>query len=157
MQKHLPELIPLLERIKNNVKFSDAHLNTLRCFVDPANMINEAEIPNPLNPNTEMLELTETGTLKRKAPTGIVDKEDPIWKFFNPEHEGKQMCMCIIVHVSTHVYMFLDPSDTDLRHALANMIAVAFALPSRSNHIWYHMFYPEGLEKTHLTGFTVMT
>jgi len=51
--------------------------------------------------------------------------------------------------------LFVDPSDTDLRHALANMIAVVFALPSRSNHIWYHMFSPGSLESTHLTGFMV--
>ena len=49
-----------------------------------------------------------------------------------------------------------DPSDTDLRHALANMIAVVFALPSRSNHIWYHMFCPGELEDSHMTGFMVM-
>ena len=51
---------------------------------------------------------------------------------------------------------FLDLSDTDLRHALANMIGVAFALPNRSNHIWYHMFWPGQLENTYLTGFMVI-
>jgi len=50
---------------------------------------------------------------------------------------------------------FADPSDTDLRHALANMIAVVFALPSHSNHIWYHMFCPGELEGSHMTGFMV--
>ena len=79
----------MFKKIKSDVKFSDGHLDILRCFLDPANMINEAEIPNPLNPNTEVLELTKSGTIKRKAPTGRVDIEDPIWKFFNPEHEGK--------------------------------------------------------------------
>ena len=54
-----------------------------------------------------------------------------------------------------HMMFITDPSDTDLRHALANMIAVVFALPSHSNHVWYHMFYPEELENTHLTGFMV--
>jgi len=55
--------------------------------------------------------------------------------------------MCIFI---------LDPSDTDLCHALANMIGVVFALPNRSNHIWYHMFCPRELENTHLTGFMVI-
>jgi len=55
------------------------------------------------------------------------------------------------------VLLVLDPSDTDLRHALANMIAVVFALPSFSNHIWYHMFSPGDLENTYLTGFMVIT
>jgi len=36
-----------------------------------------------------------------------------------------------------------DPSDTDLRHALANLIAAVFALPEGSNHMWYHMFSPK--------------
>jgi len=70
------------------VKFSDDHLNILQCFLDPTKMINEVEIPNPLDPNAEVLEFTKSGSIKRKAPTGKVDKEDPIWKFFNPEHEG---------------------------------------------------------------------
>jgi len=51
---------------------------------------------------------------------------------------------------------FTDPSDTDLRHVLPNMIAVVFALPSRSNHIWYHMFCPGDLEDSYITGFMVM-
>ena len=89
MQKHSPKLFSLLQRVKNEVKFSDGHLNILKCFLNPSNMINEAEIPNPLNPNTEMLELTRSGTVRRKIPTGKVDKEDPVWKFFNPEHDGE--------------------------------------------------------------------
>ena len=56
-----------------------------------------------------------------------------------------------------YVLVVLDPSDTDLCHSLANMIAVVFALPSHSNHIWYHMFNPGELEKTHLTGFMVIS
>ena len=49
----------------------------------------------------------------------------------------------------------LDSSDVDLRHALANMIAVVFGLPSRSTHLWYHMFSPGDLENSYLTGFMV--
>ena len=58
----------------------------------------------------------------------------------------------------THFYAHIvaDPSDTDLRHALANMIAIVFALPSHSNHIWYHMFCPAQLEASYMTGFMVM-
>jgi len=80
----------LFKKIKNVVKFSDEHLNILRCFLDPATMINKVEIPNPLNQNTEVLELTAIGIMNRKVPTGKVNTEDPIWKFFNPEHGGKQ-------------------------------------------------------------------
>ena len=58
--------------------------------------------------------------------------------------------------VTSYMSIITDPSDTDLRHALANMIAVVFALPSHSNHMWYHMFCPGELEDSHLTGFMVI-
>ena len=51
--------------------------------------------------------------------------------------------------------MYVDPSDVDLRHALANMIAVVFGLPDHSTHLWYHMFSPRDLENSYLTGFMV--
>ena len=54
-------------------------------------MINKVEIPNPVNQNTKVLELTAIGIINRKAPTGKANTEDPIWKFFNPQHEGKHM------------------------------------------------------------------
>jgi len=45
--------------------------------------------------------------------------------------------------------------DTDLRHALANLIAVVFGLHDGDTHIWYHMFCPDQLQNTYLTGFMV--
>ena len=59
------------------------YLNLLRCFLDSATMINKVEIPNPLNQNTKVLELTAIGIMNRKAPTGKVNNEHPIWKFFD--------------------------------------------------------------------------
>ena len=50
---------------------------------------------------------------------------------------------------------FADQSDTDLRHSLANMIAVTLGCPSHSNHLWYHMFAQEELLNTYITGFMV--
>lgn len=50
---------------------------------------------------------------------------------------------------------FLDSSDIDLRHALANMIAVVFGLPNHGTHLWYHMFNPGDLENSYITGFMV--
>jgi len=52
--------------------------------------------------------------------------------------------------------LLVDLSDIDLRHALANMIAVVFALPEGSNHMWYHMFSPKDLEHTYISGFMVI-
>ena len=60
---------------------------------------------------------------------------NPIWEFFNPDNK--------------------DQSDIALRHALANMTAVVFSLPSRSTHLWYHMFAPGDLRNSYLTGFMV--
>ena len=50
-----------------------------------------------------------------------------------------------------------DPSDVQLRHALANLIALAFSLPARSTHLWYFLFGQSELEDTFLPGFMVRT
>jgi len=79
----------LFEKSKEDLKFSDEHINVLNCFLDPANMIKEEEVPNPLNPDAERLRLTRTG-VQRIMPSGDVDKHDAIWEFFNPSNdEGK--------------------------------------------------------------------
>ena len=49
-----------------------------------------------------------------------------------------------------------DQSDIDLRHALANLVGVVLGCPSRSTHLWYHVFSPEELQGTYLTGFMVI-
>ena len=48
-----------------------------------------------------------------------------------------------------------DQSDSDLRHALANMVAVVIGSPKASNHLWYHIFAPGDLADTYMTGFMV--
>ena len=48
-----------------------------------------------------------------------------------------------------------DQSDADLRHSLANMVATVMGCPTRSNHLWYHLFAPEKLVNTYITGFMV--
>ena len=50
----------------------------------------------------------------------------------------------------------VDQSDIDLRHSLANLVAVIVGSPSESNHLWYHLFAPDKLENTYITGFMVM-
>ena len=50
---------------------------------------------------------------------------------------------------------YADPSDIQLRHALANLIAVTFSLPLRSTHLWYFLFDQSKLEDTYLPGFRV--
>ena len=48
-----------------------------------------------------------------------------------------------------------DQSDADLRHSVANMVAMVMGCPARSNHLWYHLFAPETLVNTYITGFMV--
>ena len=50
---------------------------------------------------------------------------------------------------------YLERSDLDLRHSLANIVAVVVGSPSESNHMWYHLFAPGKLTKSYMTGFTV--
>ena len=50
----------------------------------------------------------------------------------------------------------IDQSDVDLRHSVANLIAVVLGCPSGSNHLWYLIFAPEKLAGTYMTGFMVI-
>ncbi len=50
--------------------------------------------------------------------------------------------------------LFIGQSDKDLCHSLANMVAVVLG-GSSSNHLWYHLFAPNELHKTYMTGFMV--
>ena len=102
-------------------------------------MIKREEAPSPLNPNGETLENTTREKKKPKKPFSNKVKSDPIWEFFNPDNPN------------------FDPSEIDLRHGLANIIAVVFGLPSHSTHLWYHMFAPGDLESSYLTGCMVRT
>ena len=98
-------------------------------------MVKRVEASNPLSPNAETLENSaKEGKKKLKKPSSNEVESDPIWEFFNPDNAN------------------FDPSQIDLRHALANIIAVVFGLPSRSTHLWYHMFAPDDLESSYLTG-----
>ena len=49
-----------------------------------------------------------------------------------------------------------EQSDIDLCHSLANLVGVVLGCPSSSNHLWYHLFHPEELPGTYMTGFMVL-
>lgn len=91
-------------------------------------MVKEEQSSNPQNLNAETSKNTKEGKLKSKQSS------DLIWELFDTGNTE------------------LDSSDIDLRHALANMIAVVFSLPDRSTHLWYHMFAPGDLKNSYLTG-----
>ena len=83
-------LIEFFKKMKKKLGLSEERLYVLNCFLDPENMIKMEEVPNPLNPNAEVLEYTEDGKIRPKQPPSNVPKTDPIWEFFNPTdaHEG---------------------------------------------------------------------
>ena len=41
-------------------------------------------------------------------------------------------------------------------NALASLVAVTLACPDHSNHLWYHLYSPDSLEDTQITGFLVI-
>lgn len=51
----------------------------------------------------------------------------------------------------------LDERVVYLRHTIANVIALALVLPEKSSHVWYHIFAPEKLQGTYITGYMVIT
>ena len=69
-------------------------------------------------------------------------------------HSSAVLSVCLYVCMFVH---HADPSDVQLRHALANLIALAFSLPARSTHLWYFLFGQSELEDTFLPGFMVRT
>ena len=130
-QKENARLIQFFEKEKRALGLSKEHLNILSCFLDLSNMVREEQSSIPQNLNAETLESIKAEKPKSKQSS------DLIWEFFDTKNAK------------------LDSSDIDLRHALANMIAVVFSLPSRSTHLWYHMFAPGDLKNSYLTGFMV--
>ncbi len=50
-----------------------------------------------------------------------------------------------------------DQSDIDLRDCLANLTAMVMGCSkgSKNVHLWYHMFAPEKLVGTYMSGFMV--
>ena len=55
----------------------------------------------------------------------------------------------------TKNFPLADVSDSDLRHSLANLVAVVIGSPTRSNHLWYQLFSADKLMDTYMTGVMV--
>ena len=49
----------------------------------------------------------------------------------------------------------LDTHEKQIHNALASMVAVALACPDQKTHLWYHLFSPDELRGTYVTGFLV--
>ena len=72
--------------MEKDLEFSRERLNVLNCFLDCKNMKKVEEVPNPLDPNAEVLEYIKDGKMKPKQPPSNAPKSDPIWEFFNPRN-----------------------------------------------------------------------
>ena len=68
--------------MERDLELSKECLNVLNCFLDCKNMRKVEEVPNPLDPNVEVLEYTKDGKIKPKQIPSNVPKNDPIWQFF---------------------------------------------------------------------------
>lgn len=60
----------------------------------------------------------------------------------------------LLLKITTFVG-YIDPSEMELCHSMANMVAVVLACEPCSNHLWYHMFAANELSGSHMTGFMV--
>ena len=65
------------------------------------------------------------------------------------------VCTYVCVNYALDINGISDQSDVDLRHSIANMVAMVIGCPSHSNHLWYHMFVADKLVNTYMTGFMV--
>ena len=65
-------------------------------------------------------------------------------------------CYCYYYYYNYCLYLFTsDQSDDDLCHCMANLVGVVLGCQPQSNHLWYHMFAPDELKDTYMTGFMV--
>ena len=51
--------------------------------------------------------------------------------------------------------LYADLDAKALRLALVKMIAIVVGSPPKASHLWFHMFQPEDLQNTYITGFLV--
>ena len=76
------------EDFKDSLKLTEELLCVLKCFLDPTKMIKEEEVPDSLNPNAEVLELSGSQVRRNIRAHSNAEKVDAIWNFFNLENEG---------------------------------------------------------------------
>ena len=138
--------------------FEEGHIAIIQRFLNPELMLTNPELPNPLREDEEVLMLQPGGRQARpKQRRG--KPEDPLLELFRPSkaHTPGKFNLLFFYGTIDLSTKNTDQSDVDLRHALANMIAVVIASPKASNHLWYHMFAPGDLVDTYMTGFMVIS
>ena len=117
-------------------------IHLLKSFLCPKHyMISAPETPNP--------------SVRMQMGTSTTD---PVFELFNTSTDttpGTTFSGINILVTKQTLFLSIDQSDVQLRHAMANMVAIVVASPPRSNHLWYHMFAADGLPFSYMTGFLV--
>ena len=80
-------------------------------------------------------------------------KKNKLILFINSFFPITQVWYCIIIVCV--IYYTLDTHEKQICNALANVVAVALACPDQTTHLWYHIFSPDELIGTYVTGFLV--
>ena len=125
----------------------------IRCFLNPDLMVSKVELVTMSLPHVPKREL------------------DAVYELFHPSYMDtlSKFCLCTSKwlneqHLKYKQYVIQSnvlklfsagPSDLELRHAIANIIAAVLGTPEKSTHLWLHMFSPSDLDGTYMTGFMV--
>ena len=122
-------------------------IHTIMCFLNPKYMVDHLESTTHHH-NTCGNQSHVNNSIPRK------DKKDSLYMLFVPDM--KQGNLLRYQFNATIAWLkFIDPSDESLCHSIANMVAIVLGCPDFSNHLWCHMFAPDQLVNTYLTGFMV--
>ena len=102
-----------------------------------------------------MLQILPNGRIQQIDHGG--EKVDPLYEMFksllSSPPKGNDHCQSICIY--TYLISVIDQSDIDLCHCLANLVGVVLGCQPQSNHLWYHLFSPNELKNTYMTGFMV--
>jgi len=71
-------LINFFDEIQEDLRLSKEHLKILNCFLDPTYMIKEEETPIPLDPNANVFDEANNGSIIQNQPSSDEPKRDPI-------------------------------------------------------------------------------
>ena len=97
-----------------------------------------------------MLQILPNGRIQQIDHGG--EKADPLYEMFM-HPKGNNHCKSISIYC--YLISVIDQSDIDLCHCLANLVGVVLGCQLQSNHLWYHLFSPNELKNTYMTGFMV--
>ena len=127
--------------------FSEECIRLVICFVNSQLVDKQPEQDLPSDPNAPLLEFVEGVGMRPMQRQGL--RADPVHKLFFPDKQGNINIDLVVV------YCFVDDQSRQICNALASVVAAILACPDQSTHLWYHLFSPDKLLGTQVTGFLV--